>query len=124
MRRRRMDDAGIDRSTAQADQQESDERNRLSERQQHDGDSPENDGLPHADHLTILQLHGDEATDPTPDRDTDAEHAGKRSRRSSIDALREMQIAACPQHGGLLHAAVAEKAEHDGLCAWNRENIL
>ena len=108
MRRRRVDDAGIDWGTAKADQQKSDERNRLSERQQHDDDSTENDGLSHADHLTILQFHGEKAIDATPDRDTDAEHAGERSRRSRIDALREVQIAARPQHGGRLHAAVAE----------------
>ena len=38
----------------------------------------------------------EKAIDATPDRDTDAEHAGERSRRYSIHALREMQIAARP----------------------------
>lgn len=41
----------------------------------------------------------EKAIDATPDRDTDAEHAGERSRRYSIHALREMQIAARPQQG-------------------------
>ena len=41
----------------------------------------------------------EKAIDATPDRDTDAEHAGERSRRSRIDALREVQIAARPQQG-------------------------
>ena len=94
----------------------------MRQRQQHDDDTRQYQGLTEADHRRIAQSHGEESACETPDGDADTEQASPHGGRGLIDALAEHHIAAGPQHGGGFKRAIAEEHDEDLACATNREH--
>ena len=119
MLRRGMDDAGVDGRAAQPYQHKPGQgqplRTGQGQRQDARGDEPQT----HADHPGVAEFQRQEAAHRPSGRDAQVEQTGKPRRRAGRHAAAQGQVAAGPQPGGLLHRAVAEKADHDLFGAGN-----
>ncbi len=113
VRRRRMDDAGVDRRTAEADQNQAGQHDRVARREHHGHDAEQDQHLPHPDHTLVVHAHREEAVDGAPHRDADKEHRAEARRLFRRDALAEIQKAARPEATGLLNGTVAEEGDKD-----------
>ena len=89
VRRRRMDDAGVDRRTAEADQNQAGQHDRVARREHHGHDAEQDQHLPHPDHTLVVHAHREEAVDGAPHRDADKEHRAEARHLFRRDALAE-----------------------------------
>ena len=119
-----MDDTGIDRRAAETDQNESGKGQCLTERKQQNSDPHDDNAGAKPYHLRVVQFHGDKSADGPSDRDADKKHTGKICGAFGGYTFMEYQVTACPKTGGLLKRAVAEKHEHDLLCAGDGKNFF
>ena len=107
-----MDDAGVDGRAAQPHQYKTGQCKGLRAGDQQGSYAHGQNDLTHADHLRIVEFHGDEATSCSSGGDAKIEQAGKAGGSLGSHSAAQGQIAAGPQPGGGFQSTVAEETEH------------
>ena len=123
MGRRGVDQAGIDRRAAQADEDQPGKRGAVPDGEQHEKDAQRDDPKPQTHHLPVAELKGQKAADGPSRRDAEEEKAAALRGRDRIDAAGGDEIAARPKADRLLGRAIAEEAQHHGLDAAQRHDL-
>lgn len=114
--RRGMDNAGVDWRAAQPYKAQTCEGEQVSRRKEQGGNTCRDDAKTKPDHLAVAELYGDKTADGASGCDADKKQPGVAGRRLRRHALIEVEIAACPEYGGLLQSTIAEEADHDLFC--------
>ena len=121
---RGMNDGGIDRRAAKANQHKARQRRGRAKGKQKAQHARQQDGLPQTDHLRIVEFQRQKARQRPPGGDAHEEQAGMARRLLRGQTPAKGQIAARPQNGGLFYGAIAEECRHDLLCARNADDLF
>ena len=118
-----MDDAGIDGSTSESDDDKPCEGESIYRCEEEQQEAEGGDALPQANHLAIIQQEGDETTDSTSTCNAEIEKGSVTCSGDRIDTAEVGQIGTCPEACCLLQCAVSEESYHDFFCTPERENL-